>query len=250
MAGFTGKIAPVDILMTVEAGASDEPVLAPSGTEKPLKAGVGLRGVKGHVVAVPAKKGLFTHKKIRMVAPVGFVTVQAIFRHRGMLPGKRPPLLSMTLEAEFVYGVGPDHFIRAEGCPRAERTNRFGAEAAHGVMTARASEFLMGHHSLVHGVTGLFVRLEPDVSVAPKAEIGLFGFQEILLLPMNGVAVVAGNIRGAVPVHVPEGDNLGFLVAGKTLAGFGPALGFTGEGKHSDASSSSLFDVLTCRTVT
>jgi len=207
MAGFTREIAPVDILMTVEAGPTDEPVLAPSGTEKPLEARIGLRRVERNIVAVPAKKGLFCHKKIRMVAPVGFVTVKAILRRRGMLPGKRPPLLRMALEAEFVYGVGPDHFVRAEGCPDAERTHRLGAETAHGVVAARAGELLVGHHFLVYGVAGLLVRLEPDVPVAAEAEIRFFGFQEVLLPPMNRMAVVARNIRCAVPVHVPEGEN-------------------------------------------
>jgi hypothetical protein len=111
----------------------------------------------------------------------------------------------MALIAELIGGACFDHAV---------------PEPAVMVVAIRAL-----HFPFANRMVGLFVLLRPDGPVADVAEIRLRGFQIFPGSGMNGVAVVAGNIRDFVPALVPEGKVFGIPVAGKTFCRFGFGIG-------------------------
>jgi hypothetical protein len=156
-------------------------------------------------VAGLAELGDLAEEKLGVIAAVGRMATQAILIDRGVLPHERAAFFRMALIAELIGGAGFDHVF---------------SEPAVMVVAVRAL-----HFPFADRMVGLLVLLRPDGPVADVAKIRLSGFQIFPGSGMNGVAVVAGNIRDFVPALGPEGKVFGVPVAGKTFCRFGIGIG-------------------------
>ena len=63
------------------------------------------------VMTALAKLRCVADEKLRMIAAVRGMAIQAIFIDRGMLEHERPSFLRMALVAQFIYRIGFDLFV-------------------------------------------------------------------------------------------------------------------------------------------
>ena len=152
------------------------------------------------VMAILAKEGHLPDQKPAVVAPMNLVAVQAILRNRGMLECIGTSLFSMAFVAKFVDRIGLDHRLDVSG--------------AHRVVTARTF-----HLALSNRMMRLFVALSPDVPVTSETEVRLLSFEKILALHgrVDGMAVVARDLRRLMPAEIPEREFLCLSMASEAL---------------------------------
>ena len=99
-----------------------------------------------NVMTALAKQRSFSDEKVRMAAPMDFVTVGTVFAYRRVLPGIRPSFFTMAFKAKLIDRVCPDHF---------------GTESPHSIVALRTANF-----SLTNWVMGLPVGFRPDIFMA------------------------------------------------------------------------------------
>ena len=141
-------------------------------------------------------RGLLIHQFV-VIAAVGVVAGQAVFRNRGMLMQEGAALFSMALVAEVINRVGLQAFF-------AKRSMR--------IMTTRA-----GNLAFFNGVMGLPAGFSLDIFVAGKAQLGLGHLQVFRQAGMAGMTTTAGKASGSVLAGFPEGHMLAAAVTAETL---------------------------------
>jgi hypothetical protein len=67
-----------------------------------MKVGVWSGGMLACIMAALAKERHLSDKKLRVVAPVGFMAGEAVLRHRRMLPHERPSFFCMAFVTELI----------------------------------------------------------------------------------------------------------------------------------------------------
>ena len=130
------------------------------------------------IVAVLAEERRVADQKLRMIAAVRRMTVQAVFIDGRMLYHKRPSLFRMALIAEFVHRIGLDLVV--------------GKGSMH-IMTIGAFD-----QAFLEGMVGLPGELRPDILMAVKAQGRLLLLQKLFLLTVGIVTIGAGNVFTAV----------------------------------------------------
>jgi len=152
------------------------------------------------VMAILAKEGHLPDQKPAVVAPMNLVAVQAILRNRGMLECIGTSLFSMAFVAKFVDRIGLDHRLDVSG--------------AHRVVTARTFDLALSNRMM-----RLFVGLTLDVPVTSETEVRLLSFEKILALHgrVDGMAVVARDLRRLMPAEIPERKFLCLSMASEAL---------------------------------
>lgn len=122
-----------------------------------------------------------------MVTAMHVVTNEAVFGNRLMFVSEGTRLFGMAGKTEFVDTVGLDHFFTKP----AMRIMAIGT--SHSAFLDRVMRLPVGHHS--------------DLLMTAKTKFRLCRFQTLPRAgTMDGVTVVAGDLRRLVPTIVPESE--------------------------------------------